>query len=649
MAFIAKSAAPVAPAPAARHWTFDRAALGGLTSFVAPPGYLLSEGLFEALQRQGRPVIWVRLGPEDRDPGTFLRSLVAAVQRHHLGFGWDLVTGPAAGPAAPDGWPARFERLAGAVAEAAPAPASLVVEHAHHLGGGPATPPAAGPGAPALLGALLGHLLEEDRACIVTSDEPLPAGALPARGAVVTADDLRLGPGAAGELLGREAPRLPAAAARRVASLCRGAAANLVAVCGATTTLGPAVVAQAADQASGVEDLLAHLAAGWLAGTGEEGHRALALALEVGYSHPALSAAVLGRSDDPPAGPWLQPLADGWSTLRTGWRDPLRAALAPDRPLGAETVHRAADYLVDRGAAERAVPLYLELEDEACATGAAAGPVTTLAPPLGHGRPLGEPDGHLLTVHLLGQLEVRLDGVAVDGWPSGRGRSLLKYLVTHRDPWPRREQLMEAFWPEAAPAAARNSLNVAVHGLRRAFRDSAGASAGVQVVVLEDGAYRLGPGVALWLDTDEFELQVAGGRRREAAGDLAGAAAAYERALALYQGDFLADDPYEDWPVTTREQLLLAYLDVLDRLSGLFFGQHQYGACVALCRLLVERDPCREDAHRRLMRCFTRQGQPHLALRQYQACADALAQDLGVDPEPATVSLAQQVRWHQPV
>jgi hypothetical protein len=168
----------------------------------------------------------------------------------------------------------------------------------------------------------------------VTSDEPLPAGALPARGAVVTADDLRLGPGAAGELLGREAPRLPAAAARRVASLCQGAAATLVAVCGATAILGPAVVAQAADRASGVEDLLADLASGWLAGAGDEGRRALALALAVGYSHPALSAAVLGRADAPPAGPWLQPLADGWATLRTGWRDPLRAALAPARPLG---------------------------------------------------------------------------------------------------------------------------------------------------------------------------------------------------------------------------------------------------------------------------------------------------------------------------
>ena len=175
------------------------------------------------------------------------------------------------------------------------------------------------------------------------------------------------------------------------------------------------------------------------------------------------------------------------------------------------------------------------------------------------------------------------------------------------------------------------------------------ASAQVPVVVLEDGTYRLGPQLRLWLDTDEFERHVAGGRRLDAAGDPAGAAAEYERALALYQGDFLADDPYEDWPGTTREHLLLAYLDVLDRLASLAFDQGQYGACVALCRLLVEKDPCREDGHRRLMRCFTRQGQPHLALRQYQACADALDRELGVDPDPATVALADRIRRHQPV
>jgi hypothetical protein len=105
MPFIAKSAVPVAPGPSARHWTFDRAALGGLSAFVAPPGYLLSEGLFEALQRQGRPVVWVRLGPEDRDPGTFLGTLSPPSSATVPASAGTRPPPPAAGRPASSGWP----------------------------------------------------------------------------------------------------------------------------------------------------------------------------------------------------------------------------------------------------------------------------------------------------------------------------------------------------------------------------------------------------------------------------------------------------------------------------------------------------------------------------------------------------------------
>jgi DNA-binding SARP family transcriptional activator len=251
----------------------------------------------------------------------------------------------------------------------------------------------------------------------------------------------------------------------------------------------------------------------------------------------------------------------------------------------------------------------------------------------------------LLTVHLLGRLRVSLNGVAVDDWPSGRGRSLLKYLLAHRDLWPRREVLMDVFWPCSPPMAARNSLNVAVHGLRRALR----AAADVPVVVLQDGAYRLAADLRLWVDVDEFERHVEGGSRLERAGEQADAVAEYELAASLYQGDFLADDPYEDWPVLTREHLRLAYLDLLDRLSRSYFEQGRYGACAVLCRRMIERDACREDAHRRLIRCYSRQGHPHLAIRQYLACVEALRAELGLDPTPVTVRLQEAIRRHEPV
>jgi len=205
--------------------------------------------------------------------------------------------------------------------------------------------------------------------------------------------------------------------------------------------------------------------------------------------------------------------------------------------------------------------------------------------------------------------------------------------------------LMEVFWPDSAPEAARNSLNVAVYGLRRALR----AGGDVPVVILGSGTYRLHPHLALWLDVDEFERHVECGRQLEEADELAGAVTEYELATSLYQGDFLADDPYEEWPVLTRERLRLMYLDILERLSRLYFGHGRYASCATLCQRVIERDPCREDAHRWLMLCYSRQGQSHLALRQYRICVEVLRAELGVEPAPATTQLLERIRRHEPV
>jgi DNA-binding SARP family transcriptional activator len=261
--------------------------------------------------------------------------------------------------------------------------------------------------------------------------------------------------------------------------------------------------------------------------------------------------------------------------------------------------------------------------------------------------PAAQPSGAAagLAVHLLGPLCVAVDDVPVGDWPSARCRSLFGYLLTHREPWPSREVLMEVFWPESSPEASRNSLNVAIHGLRRTLRTVTDQ----RVVVHGGGTYGIHPDLQLWLDVEEFESRVEHGRRREEAGDAGRATREYEYADGLYRGDFLADDLYEEWAALTRDRLRLAHLDALSNLSNLHFSAGRYAACAALCQRITECDPCREDAHRRLMRCYSRQGQSHLALMQYRACAEALAAELGVDADPATTGLHDQIRRHEPV
>jgi DNA-binding SARP family transcriptional activator len=206
---------------------------------------------------------------------------------------------------------------------------------------------------------------------------------------------------------------------------------------------------------------------------------------------------------------------------------------------------------------------------------------------------------------------------------------------------------MEVFWPEAKPESARNNLNVALHNLRQAFRKV------TQTPVIEydkgKGSYRVNPELQVWIDVDEFNHHLQAARKLESVGQLSHALGEYEIAASLYQGDFLSDDLYEEWPILTRERLRIAYLDLLDHLSHIYFSQGQYTACVTLCQLILERDNCREDAHRRLMRCYSRQGQQHLALRQFQNCVETLRSELDVDPEQATKQLCERIRRHESI
>ncbi len=250
-----------------------------------------------------------------------------------------------------------------------------------------------------------------------------------------------------------------------------------------------------------------------------------------------------------------------------------------------------------------------------------------------------------LSAYTLGDFNISINDLELQESPSGRGQALLKFLITNHDQKVPREVFMDTFWRDAEPNSARNRLNVSMHSLRNALR----TVTEIPIVLFGDGNYFLNPDIQVWIDFEEFERHLQAGRQLEAAGQLPGAIVEYEVAASLYQGDFLKEDLYEDWPVLTRERLRVAFLDVLDRLSQIYFSRSQYAACVALCGQILERDNCREDAHCRLMRCYSRLGQQHLALRQYQACAEALYKELEVVPGPATLDLAERIRRRERV
>ena len=253
---------------------------------------------------------------------------------------------------------------------------------------------------------------------------------------------------------------------------------------------------------------------------------------------------------------------------------------------------------------------------------------------------------HLVMAYLLGPFTLVVNGQPIEAWHGTRGRSVLKYLLAHHGRPVPRDVLMDAFWRDIGHAAARNSLNVALSNLRRTLRPALGD---VQPILHEAGAYRLNPDLDLWVDVDEFEQRAERGFQLHAAGELAGAASELARATSLYRGPYQEDDPYAETAILTRDRLRVLFLEVLDQLGDVAFVQGRYDDCIALAQAMLGHDRCREDAHRRIMRCYGRQSRTDLALRQYQACVAALRDELDVEPSPASTELYAAIRQHRAV
>ncbi len=246
-----------------------------------------------------------------------------------------------------------------------------------------------------------------------------------------------------------------------------------------------------------------------------------------------------------------------------------------------------------------------------------------------------------LAVYCLGPFRVYQDDQLVTNWPSGKGKCIFQYMIAHRGRPIAKDILMDLFWRDADPEAARNNLNVAIYGLRQAMK---AARPDFSHVLFQDDHYLLNPAMRVWVDAEEFVLRHETGRTLERKGRLAEAVQEYEAAEGLYQGDLFEEDLYQDWLIPRREGLKDNYLVILSRLSRYHLKEKRYATSIHLCRKILAEDDCREDAHRCLMRCYSGQGQRNLALRQYHLCVETLARVLDVSPMQETVALYHQVR-----
>ncbi len=225
--------------------------------------------------------------------------------------------------------------------------------------------------------------------------------------------------------------------------------------------------------------------------------------------------------------------------------------------------------------------------------------------------------------------------VPLGEWQSRKARDLLKMLVARRGRPTPRDVLMEALWPEGDPAKLANRLSVALSTLRsvldpeRRYDQDHFVSAGKDVLALETAN--------LEIDVERFLAEASAGFALRADGILARARGRLAAAEALYSGEFLEEDAYEDWAVPLREEARATYISVARALGedALERGEHDLAGRYFLRTL--EKDPYDEDVHLALVALHEtagRHGEARRAYRTYVSRMEEIAVEAAPFPSP---------------
>jgi DNA-binding SARP family transcriptional activator len=247
---------------------------------------------------------------------------------------------------------------------------------------------------------------------------------------------------------------------------------------------------------------------------------------------------------------------------------------------------------------------------------------------------LGQPR---LKVHALGRLHLTTwSGVLEGQWLGQRAGQLFKFLLTERHHFVPLEAIAEAVWPNASNHTG-NTVRHCMHVLRSNLEPDPARRGRSAFVLAKNGGYRLNPDVVS-VDADEFEHLCSDGMRSFANGDSATAITRFEAAVAMYRGDYLADDPYSEWAFLERERLRDLATIPLRALTELRSDDPE--AAIAYLKRLAEMEPFDNEIHRQLLVQLVKQGRRSRAVREYHAFAMRLLRAFNDKP---TFDLAEIV------
>lgn len=251
-----------------------------------------------------------------------------------------------------------------------------------------------------------------------------------------------------------------------------------------------------------------------------------------------------------------------------------------------------------------------------------------------------------LRFYCFGEFEVFRNGEALNVTTLGgvKARRLLKILLTHQGSFLTVDQLIEWLWNDDRPEHPERTLRNYVYQLRKVLEaDVADGQEYKLIRTGEEGCYGLFSSKDYWMDVQAFEAIIKEAESLVARQSWQEAVQQLQEAAALYRGDFLKEELYEEWTKARRNELQQRYGHILVLLAEGHAQSQDWTNAIACAQKTAALAPGHEGVHRHLMRYLCHAGNRDGAIKVFKQLEAYLKEEIQVAPEQQTLELHQQV------
>jgi DNA-binding SARP family transcriptional activator/GGDEF domain-containing protein len=201
---------------------------------------------------------------------------------------------------------------------------------------------------------------------------------------------------------------------------------------------------------------------------------------------------------------------------------------------------------------------------------------------------------------------------------------LMVYILLHREQAISAEDLSVALWQEDEVENPVGALKNLMYRLRQMMKSKFGDN---EFVITNVGSYQWNSDIRVTIDIEEFEMMCKLANESKTQEE---AIANYEKALYLYQGNFMSKIGELHWVMTLNAYYHSMFLSAIKKLAQLYLEMERYEMMEIVCKNALQYEDADEQLYYYLILARARMNKIKLAQETYQKAQEILLREVGI-------------------